>query len=104
MTITVHVRERADAEWRDVAVQPGQSLMRALKAGGIDMEAACEGSLVCGTCLVHIDAEGFERLPEAAADEKDLLGWLEDRRACSRLACQIRVSAELDELRLEVAN
>lgn len=103
MTITCHVREAGDAEWRCVEVRAGQSLMRSMKDAGVDIEAACEGSLACGTCLVEVDAAWFDKLPPATADEEAMLGWLDGRQPTSRLACQIRASEALDGIRLEVA-
>lgn len=103
MTITCHVLEARAVEWREVDATLGQSLMRSIKDAGADIEAACEGSLACGTCLVHVDLDWLPKLPPPAADESDLLGWLTDRRPNSRLACQIRASAELDGIRLVIA-
>ena len=88
---------------REVPATVGVSLMRALKEAGLDIEAACEGNLVCGTCLVHLDESSFARVPAPAADESDMLDCLEGRRPTSRLACQIVLDPALGELRLAVA-
>lgn len=88
---------------RDVQAAAGVSLMKALKEAGLDIEAACEGNLACGTCLVHLDGPSFARVPPPAADETDMLDCLDGRRPTSRLACQIVLVPSLGELRLAIA-
>ena len=97
------VVDAGGAEIRDVQAGAGMSLMRALKDAGLDIEAACEGNLACGTCLVHLDEPSFSRVPAPAADETDMLDCLEDRRPTSRLACQIALDPGLGDLRLAIA-
>lgn len=86
-----------------IAAEPGRSLMRALKDGGADIEASCEGNMACGTCLVHLDEASYARLPPPAPDEAAMLEWLDGCRPTSRLACQIRVDAAADGIRLVIA-
>jgi ferredoxin len=103
MTITCHLLDADGQALREVPAQAGRSLMRSLKDAGLDIEASCEGSMACGTCLVHLDEAWFARLPAPAPDEAALLDWLDGRRPTSRLACQIRVEQAMDGLRLAIA-
>ena len=97
------VVEEGGAAIRDVRAAPGVSLMRALKEAGLDIEAACEGNLACGTCLVHLDEASFARARDPAADETDMLDCLVGRGPTSRLACQIVLDPALGDLRLAIA-
>ena len=77
----------------------GQSLMEAAKATGVEgIEAICGGSMACGTCHVYVDPAWFDRLPPAQPAELEMIECGLDPRPISRLACQIRLSAELDGL------
>jgi len=92
-----------DGAERTVEVAEGGSLMEGAKAHGIaSIEAVCGGSMVCGTCHIHVDAAWFERLPPAADAEREVLEYAIDPTPTSRLACQIRVTGALDGLRVTV--
>ncbi len=98
---TVHL-QAADGSNSLLAVREGQTLMRAAVAGGVEGIAAdCGGTLSCATCHVYVDAEWWPRLPPPDADEAAMLEMTAaPREAGSRLACQIRVTAALDGLRV----
>lgn len=99
----VHVTTR-EGDHRIVEATSGRSLMENLRDGGIDeILALCGGNCSCATCHVHVAEEWLNKLPLMSADEDDLLDSSDDRRADSRLSCQIRVSDALDGLRVTVA-
>lgn len=104
MTFTCHVMADDGTELLQVAAEPGRSLMRALKDGGADIEASCEGNMACGTCLVHLDEASYARLAPPASDEAAMLEWLDGVRPTSRLACQVRVDAAADGVHLVIAH
>lgn len=56
---------------------------------GID--ADCGGNCACATCHVYVDEACFDRLPEMSDSEREMLDLAEQRRATSRLACQLTV-------------
>ncbi len=56
----------------------------------------CGGSCSCATCHGYIDAAWADRLPRMSETETFMLDAVPDRRAGSRLCCQIRLRAELD--------
>ena len=88
----------------EVAGDDDRSLMEVIRDAGIDeLLATCGGSCSCATCHVYIDAEHFNRLPPLEPHEDDMLGCAEQRQPTSRLSCQLRCSAALDGLRVEVA-
>jgi 2Fe-2S ferredoxin len=89
-----------DGRREDVEVVVGLSIMQGATQHGIDgIVAECGGNAMCATCHVYIDPEHIDRLPVVKADEDALLeGTASERRANSRLSCQIQVTPELDGL------
>lgn len=49
---------------------------------------------ICGTCIARVEARSGE-LPPPSEDEKDVLSLLCPNEPKARLACQIRLSADL---------
>lgn len=82
----------------------GQSLMEAAVAAGIDGIAAdCGGMLTCATCHVFVHEPFASRLPAADGEELAMLAFTATPATpASRLSCQIRLSAELDGLTVEL--
>jgi 2Fe-2S ferredoxin len=68
------------------------------------VEAICGGLCSCATCHVFIAADWIDRLPPRRYEERAMLvgSRLFDAER-SRLSCQIKVTAELEGLRLTVA-
>ncbi len=71
------------------------SLMEVLKASEYNILATCGGMALCATCHVQV-LKGLEDLPEAGNEEMDMLDTLPDAGFDSRLACQIRISENLN--------
>lgn len=67
---------------------------------GIDgILAECGGSCMCATCHVYVEEACLVRLNPIEEEEEEMLGsTAAERKANSRLSCQIRVTAELDGL------
>jgi 2Fe-2S ferredoxin len=62
----------------------------------------CGGAISCGTCLIQFTPEEAARLPEASADEQEMLEAL-DAKPGERLGCQVKMKPALDGLSLTVA-
>jgi ferredoxin, 2Fe-2S len=92
-----HRTERVEAE-------TGNSAMRAAVLHGLDgIVAECGGSALCATCHVYVDDAWIGRLAAIGDDEDALLdGTACERRANSRLSCQIKITPELDGLVLRL--
>ncbi|WP_337188202.1 2Fe-2S iron-sulfur cluster-binding protein [Phenylobacterium sp.] len=63
---------------------------------GID--ADCGGACACATCHVYIDGAWRDRTGARTPMEESMLEFAEGVDASSRLACQVRLTAELDGL------
>ena len=94
--INITIEDR-NGEQQDVEIpeEISLSLMEVLRASGYNILATCGGIALCATCHVQV-IKGLEKLPEAGNDEMDMLDTLPDANFDSRLACQIRISEELD--------
>ena len=61
--------------------------------------AECGGACMCATCHVYVDEAWLARLDPIEEEEQEMLGsTAAERKVNSRLSCQIRVTAELDGL------
>lgn len=82
----------------------GESVMRAAVRSGVPgIIGECGGNLSCGTCHVWVRDEFLELVGEPGEMEDDLLDMaVGDRRAGSRLSCQISMCEELDGLTVDV--
>lgn len=93
-----------DGEEREVEGQAGLSVMEVIRENGFDeLLALCGGCCSCATCHVHVDPEFAAKLPAMSEDENDLLESAADRDSRSRLSCQIPFSADLDGMRVTIA-
>ena len=83
-----------------IDVRAGESGMLAATRHGLDgIVAECGGDAMCATCHVYVDEAWLGRLPPMSDEEDALLdGAAAERRANSRLSCQIKLAAELDGL------
>ena len=86
----------------DAIAEAGDSLLRVAQAAGMPLEGTCEGQMACSTCHVVVDAEWFDRLPEASEEEEDMLDLAAGVRRTSRLSCQIVLSADMDGLSVAI--
>lgn len=97
------VVDRMGAE-HEVEATEGWSVMEAIRDSGFDeLLALCGGSCSCATCHVHVDADWSASVGSPSLDEDDLLDSSDHRIATSRLSCQIRMTAELEGLRVTIA-
>jgi 2Fe-2S ferredoxin len=98
MPKVVYVSPQGDS--REIEVPAGTTVMAAALKNGIDgIVAECGGVCMCSTCHVFVDDNFFARLPPAQDTEEAVLEISAvERRATSRLSCQIKVTDDLDGL------
>jgi len=92
-----------DGKEHAVEIAEGWSLMEgAVKARVEGIDADCGGACACATCQVYVEGEWALRLPPKGEMEETMLDFAPEKRAESRLSCQIRMSAALNGLVLKV--
>jgi len=89
-----------DGTTKEVDAPNGLSVLEIAHKNDIDLEGACEGSLACSTCHIVVDADWFDKLGEASEEEEDMLDLAFGLTHTSRLGCQIKMTDELDGLRV----
>lgn len=84
--------------------KPGTSLMQAAVGANVRaIEADCGGLLTCATCHVYVREPWLAQLPPPQDDELTMLDFTAaERRANSRLSCQIELTEELDGLTVDL--
>ncbi|MGO7172065.1 2Fe-2S iron-sulfur cluster-binding protein [Rhizobium leguminosarum] len=90
-----------DGTERGITVREGMSIMAAATSNGIGgIVGECGGNAMCATCHVYISDQ---RLPSVSEEEDELLeGTADERTLESRLGCQIRLTGDLDGLRVRL--
>jgi len=89
---------------KEVDVKNGFSVMEAIRDNGFDeLLALCGGCCSCATCHVKVDPAFADKIPPRSPDEDDLLDSLDGKNEYSRLSCQIKVTDELDGMRVQIA-
>lgn len=93
--------QNSDGERRVIDVPDGinLSLMEVLRASDYPIEATCGGMALCATCYVEV-IKGIEQLDSPTDAELDMLDTLPSANAKSRLACQVKVSSQLQNVLL----
>lgn len=88
-----------DGKEHTVDVEIGLSLMDCATQNGIPgIDGDCGGVCACATCHVYVEREWLAATGERTETEADMLELAADVEDNSRLACQIKVSEELDGL------
>lgn len=80
-----------------IDANPGESLMAAAVRNRVPgIEAACGGSMVCGTCHIYVAEPWLSQLPPVSEMEAEIHEYGVHVEANSRLACQITVTPDLE--------
>ena len=98
--ITVYITN--DGKERAIKIPLGisMSLMEALKAYDEPIEATCGGMALCATCQILVLDNAIHKTGVPTDPELDMLETLPEYNPDCRLSCQIKVSKELDGLRI----
>ncbi len=89
---------------QSIEAKAGLTLMEALRAANVQgVVAECGGSMSCATCHVVVDANWLTATGETSDIEDDMLDCTTtERELGSRLSCQIKLSDELDGLKVSI--
>jgi 2Fe-2S ferredoxin len=91
-----------DGSEKIVEARNGQTILELAHQEDLSLEGACEGSLACSTCHVIVDPEHYNKLDPASEEEEDMLDLAFGLTQTSRLGCQIKVTDQLDGLRVKI--
>ncbi|WP_155060355.1 2Fe-2S iron-sulfur cluster-binding protein [Streptomyces blattellae] len=93
-----------DGTERKVTAESGTALMQAAVSNGVDgIVAECGGNASCATCHVYVDEQHTALVGPPNGVEEEMLDFTAaERRATSRLSCQVRLSDALDGLVVHV--
>ncbi|MDO6726012.1 MAG: 2Fe-2S iron-sulfur cluster-binding protein [Cognatishimia sp.] len=85
-----------------VEVANGLTVMEGARDNNIPgIEADCGGACACSTCHVYVDPAWVEKLSPMDDMEEDMLDFaFQPDMSRSRLTCQIKVSEQLDGLKV----
>jgi 2Fe-2S ferredoxin len=84
-----------------IDVKTGLTVMEgAVKNNIPGIDADCGGACACATCHVYVDEAWLAKTGERTAMEESMLDFAEAVADNSRLSCQIKVTDELDGLRV----
>lgn len=90
-----------DGARHEIDVASGENVMRGAVYNGVEgILGECGGGLACATCHCYVDEAWADVCGEPESqEERDMLeSAAAERRATSRLSCQIEVSDALDGL------
>jgi len=93
----------ADGSRLPVTLEVGRTVMDAALDHNIPgIKAQCGGGCTCCTCHCYVGTQWVATFTPASQDELDLLEYAWQPRPESRLACQLRLTAEHGGLVIEV--
>ncbi len=94
-----------DGARHEVEVENGYSVMEgAINNDIAGIVAECGGACACATCHGYVDEAWLEKLPGMDDMEDSMLDAAFERRANSRLTCQLEINDSLDGLVVHVAD
>jgi ferredoxin len=77
------------------------NMMEVCKSYDLPVEGTCGGMALCASCHMYILSD--HTLSEASEDEENMLDQAFFVKSNSRLGCQIKISEEIDGLRVQLA-
>ena len=77
------------------------NLMELLKMSEFTIEGTCGGMAMCASC--HVYVLSYHNLTEKSNEEMAMLDESWDTKENSRLSCQLKLSASLDGILVELA-
>jgi len=100
--ITVHIKDREGKSHELLApIDMNMNVMELCKAYELPVEGTCGGMAMCASCQCYVLSD--HALPEVGDAEEEMLDQAFFVEQNSRLGCQLRLSQELDGLKIELA-
>lgn len=94
----------ASGQTTNVNISDGWTLMQGAITNGVEgILGECGGSCSCATCHCYVQESRAQELPPPSKNELEMLEHVAaPRQPNSRLACQIKISPELEGLCVEL--
>jgi len=90
-----------DGTEHPIEVAPGLTIMEGAVRNNVPgIDADCGGACACATCHVYVDAAWLAKTGQRSTTEESMLEFVDGVADNSRLACQIKVTDELNGLRV----
>ncbi|MEQ1877241.1 MAG: 2Fe-2S iron-sulfur cluster-binding protein [Bdellovibrionia bacterium] len=83
-----------DESFKAVSLPKGANLSEHLSVNNSPLLFGCRTG-ICGTCMIEVSEELNGKLDAPASDERELLSLMAPGNPRARLACQIRLSADI---------
>lgn len=100
--IVVHVVDRNGAEHElQAPTDMAMNMMEVCKSYDLPVEGICGGMALCASCHMYVLSD--HALPEPSEDEENMLDQAFFVKSNSRLGCQIKITAEMDGLKVALA-
>ncbi len=100
--IQVTVIDRDDQEHvLDAPTDMAMNMMEICKSYELPVEGTCGGMALCASCHVYILSD--HELPAPTEDEEDMLDQAFFVKSNSRLGCQIKITENIDGLKVKLA-
>lgn len=82
---------------KTITTKPGRNLLQVAKAARISfLPGVCNCQQICSTCHVVFEQDSFKSSGPVGQTEAELLEDAADVESTSRLSCQVRVTAALN--------
>ncbi|WP_331743232.1 2Fe-2S iron-sulfur cluster-binding protein (plasmid) [Streptomyces sp. NBC_01136] len=94
----------ADQSEQTLDLPVGTTVMRGALANDVDgIIGQCGGYVQCASCHVYVGSDSLDKLDAVGTEENEMLEFTAcSRTAGSRLSCQIKVTEDLDGLRVRL--
>jgi 2Fe-2S ferredoxin len=92
-----------EGKTHELTAREDWSAMEVIRDANLPLAAECGGACACATCHVYVDDAWTEKLPAAAQQEIEMLDFGVAVQENSRLSCQIKMTPELEGLKVTLA-
>lgn len=100
--ITVYVIDREGVEHSlEAPTDMAMNMMEVCKSYELPVEGTCGGMALCASCHMYVISD--HKLSVQSEDEEDMLDQAFFVKSNSRLGCQIKITADIDGLKVQLA-
>jgi len=100
--ITVTVIDRENQEHvLEAPTDMAMNMMEVCKSYELPVEGTCGGMALCASCHMYIMSD--HELPDPSEDEENMLDQAFFVKGNSRLGCQIKITEDIDGLKVKLA-